>query len=105
MPRRRRARDDVDWLRVGIGTLIGLGLAPGVVVGSYYLALWTGEDQWVTFGFLPLPVFFAVAVWLIGHDIWSRLIIGLLCALPAYFLVLWLGWTYACPLASINCSM
>lgn len=101
---RRRARDDIDWVRAGIGAAIGLGLAPGLAIGSYYLALLTGEDAWIHAGFLPMPVLMLVAIWLVGRDIWSRLIILLLALMPAAYLFFVLYWNFACPLPSINCS-
>lgn len=98
MPRRLRARDDIEWGGVGIGTAVGLLLMPGLPLAGYNLAIWTREPAWFSAGMWGTPVAAIVAILIAFRSIWTRLIVALLCV--PIWLYLHIGFVI-----SYGCSM
>ena len=96
MPRRLRARDDIEWGRVGIGAAVGLLLTPGLPLAGYNLALWTREPTWLSASIWGVPAVAIVAIMIAFRSIWTRLIVALLCLPLWLYLNFVFVITYGC---------
>lgn len=101
---RLRARNDIDWVRVGLGTALGTVIAAALAILSTLVARWTGLVWLVGAGFASMLVVQLIAVWIIGRSLSSRLIILLVALAPAGYLYLQLYWHFACSWDEISCS-